>query len=101
MRIIDFKSCLIGILATSLVAVLLGAGSGQQPAPPPVAAQRYQISVADGSLYVYDNTTGLMNILKQSHYTPFPWVDRDQFSLNDALTKKEGGSVQAGPGHGS
>ena len=95
MRSLDLTSLLIGVLATALVAVVLGAGQ-QQPAP---AAHRYQFAGVGKTLLVFDNNTGIMSVVDaRFEKNDFGWFAEDQFRLEDTLTRKTGGLVTAGPG---
>lgn len=80
MRSLDIKSLLIGILATALVAVMLGAG--QQPGSGP----RYQISAAanEKTAFVLDNESQKVFVIYKKADSA-KWSTFDEFILNDTL----------------
>ena len=97
MKTIDAKSCLIGVLATALVAVIIGARFQLTAAP---AAQRYQFATTGKSMLVYDTQSGVMSVVSPRFEKngDFAWFTEDQFKLDDALTRQGGGVVTPGPG---
>jgi hypothetical protein len=84
---IDFKSLLIGVLATALLASMMGAGD--------VPHQRYQIAAAPGqALYVLDHSTNKVFVIMPEDSA---WRRYKSFSIDDAISKDAGAPIEFGP----